>query len=157
MLQVDAPLQDVGIALILLPKGVLPCRQAVVQQQPKGEHIHCRGEHTGSSQMGSNPAWTDAGQSMHCCKQGAQVPGRYPPELVCRAAPPLRLISCSGACQPLLPPEPTDSKLSCSPASRLLRPMSDSLALHTMGHGILEGFRKLRCLDPQRHVLLPTC
>lgn len=58
---------------------------------------------------------------------------RNPPELVWRAVPPLRLISCSGACQPLLPPEPTDSKLSCSPASRLLRPMSESLALHITG------------------------
>lgn len=44
MFQVEAPLQDVGIAFILLAKGVLARCQAIVQQQPKGEDIHCKGK-----------------------------------------------------------------------------------------------------------------
>jgi len=41
VLQVQALLEDVGITLIQLAKGVLPASQAVVQQQSKGKHVHC--------------------------------------------------------------------------------------------------------------------
>lgn len=82
------------------------------------------------------------------------------PELVCRAVPPLRLINCSGACHPLLPPDPTDSKLSCSGTSRLLRPMSESFALYVSQKHTCLGFaaplRQLPIHMKSRQESLPT-
>ena len=57
MLQVEAQLQDVAVPLVEFTKGVLPRRQAVVQQQAKREDVHCR---SGGGRTGAAGARSDS-------------------------------------------------------------------------------------------------
>ena len=69
-------------------------------------------------------------------------------EAVSLALPPVRAMSCSGACQPGLPPAPSVSKLAWLSTSFLLSPMSDSLARPDEFSSTLCGLRS-RCTMPR--------